>query len=71
MHSEERAISLERKKCRNQPRLARNQSQVRNSVRPIHLFGRTLLESRNIVTSDRLVGNYQVDLNCALGALIL
>jgi len=29
-------------KCRIQPRLARNQFQVRNSVRPIHLFGRTL-----------------------------
>jgi hypothetical protein len=28
------------KKCRVQPRLARNQFQVRNSVRPIHLFGR-------------------------------
>ena len=47
MHSEERAISLSLKLllllllllC--QPRLARNLFQVRNSVRPMHLFDHT------------------------------
>ena len=47
MHSEERAISLSWKLLLllllllYQPRLARNPFQVRNSVRPMHLFGHT------------------------------
>src|SRR5260370_42664877 len=39
MHSEERAISLSLKVLPYQPRPARNQFQVGNSVRPMHLFG--------------------------------
>ena len=39
MHSEERAISLSLKVLPYQPRSARNPFQVRNSVRPNHLFG--------------------------------
>ena len=39
MHYEERALSLQLKKCRMQPGLAFNQVQVRNSVRTMHLFG--------------------------------
>ena len=39
--SEERAISLSLKVLPYQPRLARNPFQVRNSVRPMHLFGHT------------------------------
>jgi len=39
LHSEERAISLSLKMCPPNPRLARNPFQVRNSVRPMHLFG--------------------------------
>ena len=41
MHSEERAISLSLKVLPYQPRSARNPFQVRNSVRPMHLFGHT------------------------------
>src|ERR1019366_629553 len=41
MHSEERAISLSLKVLPYQPRPARNPFQVRNSVRPIHLFSHT------------------------------
>ena len=41
MHSEERAISLSLKVLPYQPRPARNPFQVRNSVRPMHLFGHT------------------------------
>ena len=43
VHSEERAISLSLKLLLllYQPRLARNRFQVRNSVRPMHLFGHT------------------------------
>src|ERR1019366_4345165 len=39
VHSEERAISLSLKVLPYQPRPARNPFQVRNSVRPMHLFG--------------------------------
>src|SRR6266853_1459536 len=39
VHSEERAISLSLKILPYQPRPARNLFQVRNSVRPMHLFG--------------------------------
>src|ERR1035441_5082838 len=44
VHSEERAISLSLKvlPLPYQPRLARNRFQVRNSVRPMHLFGHNL-----------------------------
>ena len=42
VHSEERAISLSWKNCHTNPRLARNHFQVRNSVRPMHLFGHNL-----------------------------
>jgi hypothetical protein len=41
VHSEERAISLSLKVLPYQPRPARNPFQVRNSVRPMHLFGHT------------------------------
>ena len=41
MHFEKRAISLSLKVLPFQPRLARNRVQVRNSVRPMHLFGHT------------------------------
>src|SRR6266853_4287044 len=41
VHSEERAISLWLKVLPYQPRPARNPFQVRNSVRPMHLFGHT------------------------------
>ena len=41
VRSEERAISLSLKVLPYQPRLARNPFQVRNSVRPMHLFGHT------------------------------
>src|SRR5713226_4868127 len=41
MHSEKSAISLSLKNCHTNPRLARNRFQVRNSVRPMHLFGHT------------------------------
>jgi hypothetical protein len=43
MHSEEGAISLSLKVLPYQPRLARNQLSGRNSVRPMHLFGRTFV----------------------------
>ena len=39
MHSEKSAISLSLKGCLSNQRLARNRCQVRNSVRPMHLFG--------------------------------
>src|SRR5713226_391682 len=42
MHSEKSAISLSLKNCHTNPRLARNRFQVRNSVRPMHLFGHNL-----------------------------
>ena len=42
LHSEERAISLSLKMCPSNLRLARNPFQVRNSVRPMHLFGHNL-----------------------------
>jgi hypothetical protein len=44
VHSEERAISLSLGLLLllYQPKLARNLFQVRNSVRPMHLFGRNL-----------------------------
>src|SRR5882724_8824395 len=41
VHSEERGISLSLKVLPCQPRPARNLLQVRNSVRPMHLFGHT------------------------------
>src|ERR1700733_8542885 len=41
VHFEKRAISLSLKVLPFQPRLARNRVQVRNSVRPMHLFGHT------------------------------
>src|ERR1019366_5558915 len=41
VHSEERAISLSLKVLPYQPRPARNPFQVRNSVRPMHIFGHT------------------------------
>src|ERR1700687_1912265 len=41
VHSEERALSLSLKVLPYQPRPARNPFQVRNSVRPMHLFGHT------------------------------
>ena len=42
MHSEECAISLSLKVCHTNQGSPRNRFQVRNSVRPMHLFGHTL-----------------------------